>query len=102
MIRRPPRSTLFPYTTLFRSASATSTEANAPDAKDEILANQKPALALAKTDDLNPAQYDTVGQTSSEDHTSELHSPDHLECRLLLEKKKLDTLTCNPDSGSDI
>src|SRR6185436_20797991 len=63
MIRRPPRSTLFPYTTLFRSWRAT------------------PCSASGGT----PA----CGRTSrSEEHTSELQSPDHLVCRLLLEKKK--------------
>src|SRR5258708_9036675 len=70
MIRRPPRSTLFPYTTLFRS-----------DADDllaiEILEDARVSLALAID-----AQADR-----SEEHTSELQSPDHLVCRLLLEKK---------------
>src|SRR5258708_21073813 len=70
MIRRPPRSTLFPYTTLFRS-----------DALD--------ALAAAKPDTF--ACCDTSADDvclRSEEHTSELQSPDHLVCRLLLEKKK--------------
>src|SRR5258708_28073977 len=67
MIRRPPRSTLFPYTTLFRSDLAVFGEANL-DA-DERLADRR---CLVR----------------SEEHTSELQSPDHLVCRLLLEKKK--------------
>src|SRR3989442_14582389 len=70
MIRRPPRSTLFPYTTLFRSA----TEAQA-------LAELK---ALAGRNQLLKS---FIGQRS-EEHTSELQSRPHLVCRLLLEKKK--------------
>src|SRR6266581_3163058 len=64
MIRRPPRSTLFPYTTLFRSPSTTST-----------------SWGFAST------SGSAVGATRSEEHTSELQSPVHLVCRLLLEKK---------------
>src|SRR5256885_9609703 len=73
MIRRPPRSTLFPYTTLFRSeAAAERGERNAPAGE--------PCQRL-----LHPA-----GSTGprSEEHTSELQSPCNLVCRLLLEKKK--------------
>src|SRR5947208_8798065 len=70
MIRRPPRSTLFPYTTLFRSPAAQCVHRSAPDVED--LAGE-----------------DVVGEpVRSEEHTSELQSPDHLVCRLLLEKKK--------------
>src|SRR5690348_17960897 len=70
MIRPPPRSTLFPYTTLFRSmrasGDASETSASSPTAR--------------------PAP--TAGPVRSEEHTSELQSPVHLVCRLLLEKKK--------------
>src|SRR5574339_1074192 len=66
MIRRPPRSTLFPYTTLFRSARASGSE-------------QAGSFMHAR---LLPVQ------TRSEEHTSELQSPGDLVCRLLLEKKK--------------
>src|SRR5258708_29773940 len=86
MIRRPPRSTLFPYTTLFRS-------------------EQRPTLVrLWRGCRRNPQQSDfrerrlesllqryfdpRHKRTRSEEHTSELQSPDHLVCRLLLEKKK--------------
>src|SRR5258708_14394558 len=69
MIRRPPRSTLFPYTTLFRS----------PDA----LQAGQPAPLFSLPD----ADMETR-KARSEEHTSELQSPDHLVCRLLLEKKK--------------
>src|SRR5258708_27403753 len=69
MIRRPPRSTLFPYTTLFRSLG------------NDLCAGGMHAVQVA----------DRGGQRlpcRSEEHTSELQSPDHLVCRLLLEKKK--------------
>src|SRR5258708_26561228 len=73
MIRRPPRSTLFPYTTLFRSlASGGWTSASGTSR-----APTWPAPAW--------------GWERSEEHTSELQSPDHLVCRLLLEKKKEQT-----------
>src|SRR2546426_928790 len=70
MIRRPPRSTLFPYTTLFRSPTRSR-----PD--------------LGRTGALAPAGAGiSGGETRSEEHTSELQSPCNLVCRLLLEKKK--------------
>src|SRR5258708_9971754 len=65
MIRRPPRSTLFPYTTLFRST---------------------PPRAAPSSSGSCPARF--TPPPRSEEHTSELQSPDHLVCRLLLEKKK--------------
>src|SRR5574341_2024016 len=65
MIRRPPRSTLFPYTTLFRSG-----------------VNEWRVGGGKKS------QGDGIGAARSEEHTSELQSPTHLVCRLLLEKKK--------------
>src|SRR5258708_19219479 len=70
MIRRPPRSTLFPYTTLFRSHWR-----RALDAADPV--GKVPGRRRA-----------TGREGRSEEHTSELQSPDHLVCRLLLEKKK--------------
>src|SRR5258708_25516328 len=69
MIRRPPRSTLFPYTTLFRSYS---THDRFP------VTFHTPASVHARCE-----------SRRSEEHTSELQSPDHLVCRLLLEKKKI-------------
>src|SRR5437762_6737875 len=74
MLRRPPRSTLFPYTTLFRSAVL---PALAQDAAKK--APPKPAPS--------PSQA-VLEQWRSEEHTSELQSPMYLVCRLLLEKKK--------------
>src|SRR5258708_8908465 len=101
MIRRPPRSPLFPYTTLFRSqrrplvcvlAAAWQARASgvspgfAGDAEGAAIpgATRREA-GRAATSALAP------GSTRSEEHTSELQSPDHLVCRLLLEKKKKPT-----------
>src|SRR5690348_18039562 len=78
MLRRPPRSTLFPYTTLFRSQFAAQ---NRPDLALSVILNSSLQVALA----LIPALV------RSEEHTSELQSPVHLVCRLLLEKKKNNT-----------
>src|SRR5438552_11656417 len=79
MKRRPPRSTLFPYTTLFRSRI---------EGKHDLVAvgrvearHREQARGVASRTRLLPTQR-------SEEHTSELQSPDHLVCRLLLEKKK--------------
>src|SRR5258708_29748134 len=80
MIRRPPRSTLFPYTTLFRS-------------------DNKPGASFAFAEDGTKVAYSSVAggvftnEGRSEEHTSELQSPDHIVCRLLLEKKN--TVTVN-------
>src|SRR5258708_29483230 len=83
MIRRPPRSTLFPYTTLFRSRIAFGVP---------ISGIRPPgwAASLDKPADIQPAPRlaSPFRASRSEEHTSELQSPDHLVCRLLLEKKK--------------
>src|SRR2546426_4962790 len=83
MIRRPPRSTLFPYTTLFRSDWKTTFPAHClrgtPGQK------KIPETALRDPFVIEPARSDS---TRSEEHTSELQSPCNLVCRLLLEKKK--------------
>src|SRR5256885_17041098 len=81
MIRRPPRSTLFPYTTLFRSRGR-GTEARR-------LARGRGSPVKTRPAPVGPSEC--LGQTSgsrSEEHTSELQSPCNLVCRLLLEKKK--------------
>src|SRR2546430_12990482 len=88
MIRRPPRSTLFPYTTLFRS-KVMSTLVFGVSASDPLtLAAVGATLALvALISSLVPA-YRAVRLDRSEEHTSELQSQSNLVCRLLLEKKK--------------
>src|SRR5258708_10272476 len=80
MIRRPPRSTLFPYTTLFRSAF----DAGLPDPGAQQPGGH-PLQPGRVVRDGEPLQHLAL---RSEEHTSELQSPDHLVCRLLLEKKK--------------
>src|SRR5258708_12481715 len=73
MIRRPPRSTLFPYTTLFRSESCAE--------------GRQAYWVCPLIEESEQLQLQTALERS-EEHTSELQSPDHLVCRLLLEKKK--------------
>src|SRR3712207_7605570 len=82
MIRRPPRSTLFPYTTLFRSERAA---ARSPPARRTTDIGPRSAPTRAR-----PACRRAAGTTASrsEEHTSELQSRQYLVCRLLLEKKK--------------
>src|SRR2546422_2613906 len=80
MIRRPPRSTLFPYTTLFRSLASATVGIAAASARD-IAHPMRLPRALA------PASR-WAAKPRSEEHTSELQSRLHLVCRLLLEKKK--------------
>src|SRR5690349_22902064 len=85
MIRRPPRSTLFPYTTLFRSR-----------------AHPTPRQVYANTPDTASEWCVAVGHGRSEEHTSELQSRRDLVCRLLLEKKKdrliLDAIIIKPNN----
>src|SRR5438309_8441591 len=80
MIRRPPRSTLFPYTTLFRSPSARACARTVP-----LRPNSPPPTPTVTRP---PALERSATCTRSEEHTSELQSQFHLVCRLLLEKKK--------------
>src|SRR5438552_11206279 len=79
MIRRPPRSTLFPYTTLFRSRARVEDE-------EGVIAPRHFQVAEGDVD-IRVERGRHVGAERSEEHTSELQSPDHLVCRLLLEKK---------------
>src|SRR5258708_21018871 len=81
MIRRPPRSTLFPYTTLFRSIAGFATMV-------EVVIHADGSVTVS--DD-----------GRSEEHTSELQSPDHLVCRLLLEKKKKTNESTDATSSED-
>src|SRR5258708_21878309 len=78
MIRRPPRSTLFPYTTLFRSRLQDRAGAQLP----------VPGARSQQHELLDSHGLYRLWDRRSEEHTSELQSPDHLVCRLLLEKKK--------------
>src|SRR5258708_29601456 len=84
MIRRPPRSTLFPYTTLFRSWPKQSRLI----ARADIASSARLPVVPKNKKTKRPLQ---CMQPRSEEHTSELQSPDHLVCRLLLEKKKKKT-----------
>src|SRR5258708_13931830 len=88
MIRRPPRSTLFPYTTLFRSG-ATNILRQEVGAAAHYLTPQEFTRELQVVEDSLRANHGSaLVKPRSEEHTSELQSPDHLVCRLLLEKKK--------------
>src|SRR2546426_7134389 len=84
MIRRPPRSTLFPYTTLFRSRSPEWRNGRRRGLK---IPRGQPRVSSTLTSGINTAQRRRV-HPRSEEHTSELQSPCNLVCRLLLEKKK--------------
>src|SRR5258708_27629040 len=86
MIRRPPRSTLFPYTTLFRSKF--------------MLHYNFPPFSVGEAGFMRAPGRREIGhgalaERRSEEHTSELQSPDHLVCRLLLEKKKSKEYCCS-------
>src|SRR3712207_8228297 len=83
MIRRPPRSTLFPYTTLFRSDS---TKSQAPPSPSAATSSGQPSEATSSPVG-GPVCPNSHGR--SEEHTSELQSRQYLVCRLLLEKKKI-------------
>src|SRR2546422_4449116 len=85
MIRRPPRSTLFPYTTLFRSISAPATDIQTTEIGDAytIINGTSASAAIVAG-----AAAFMKAMDRSEEHTSELQSRLHLVCRLLLEKKK--------------
>src|SRR5258708_28902012 len=82
MIRRPPRSTLFPYTTLFRSPQHLVRPRQPPTRRQLAIHPRTCHHAIHR----HAGMFE--GGLRSEEHTSELQSPDHLVCRLLLEKKK--------------
>src|SRR2546422_5291464 len=93
MIRRPPRSTLFPYTTLFRSAAGDEhagrrrCRVRGAGALSHVV-RQRPADERSRHPPLRATPMNFIGRPRSEEHTSELQSRLHLVCRLLLEKKK--------------
>src|SRR3712207_7377712 len=101
MIRRPPRSTLFPYTTLFRStAGAAARRTSTPSSWTRDCATARPPSWVAACSAAERARGRTIGtrrdggatiRRRSEEHTSELQSRQYLVCRLLLEKKKKKT-----------
>src|SRR2546425_8339915 len=95
MIRRPPRSTLFPYTTLFRSSIASNAATGLrnvivtnPDSQQAILASAFTVNPGSQPSDLTITKNALASIARSEEHTSELQSLAYLVCRLLLEKKK--------------
>src|SRR2546426_8084167 len=95
MIRRPPRSTLFPYTTLFRSAveAATASRATSPG----TITRTYELRCMGRS---SGGCFSGLGGPRSEEHTSELQSPCNLVCRLLLEKKKNNLSKKNDDNGA--
>src|SRR2546427_7255501 len=84
MIRRPPRSTLFPYTTLFRSAGNRGAGGGAPPRKRQLRMRIVSVICICPLSSTSALSR----QVRSEEHTSELQSQSNLVCRLLLEKKK--------------
>src|SRR5437660_5513749 len=97
MMRRPPISTLFPYTTLFRSSSITSNPASL-----SVNASQTATFSVSASG-VGPFTYAwyRIGERS-EEHTSELQSRGHLVCRLLLEKKNQDHTITAPAIATDV
>src|SRR3712207_7210524 len=92
MIRRPPRSTLFPYTTLFRSPDE-RLGLMLDDAGVGVVLTHQTLLADLPDRDLTTICLDAEREQRSEEHTSELQSRQYLVCRLLLEKKKITNST---------
>src|SRR5438309_7253633 len=89
MIRRPPRSTLFPYTTLFRSPSVTAQNIATFTGAANVFSGQVASGTYSGLGTLSATiNWGDGTTTRSEEHTSELQSQFHLVCRLLLEKKK--------------
>src|SRR3712207_6902339 len=90
MIRRPPRSTLFPYTTLFRSSLSTpgGAEGTSSAGANSTASDTRTTTANTPRDSAPWTARAGCGRDRSEEHTSELQSRQYLVCRLLLEKKK--------------
>src|SRR5258708_23240259 len=96
MIRRPPRSTLFPYTTLFRSVFGICTPYRGGA---RVLSVGSRCITCPTSPLILPPEWEgSQDRGRSEEHTSELQSPDHLVCRLLLEKKKTQTVITSPST----
>src|SRR3712207_8364524 len=101
MIRRPPRSTLFPYTTLFRSRfrRTSATSYGSPECSFSRLFLKRRLQFAADEVSSSVSTFRTFLTWRSEEHTSELQSRQYLVCRLLLEKKKYSTHTTYNISG---
>src|SRR2546422_7068326 len=97
MIRRPPRSTLFPYTTLFRSRLRALAQVAEKEAQNALARSRRRRHVLVDRRQRGLRQEHGKWEVRSEEHTSELQSRLHLVCRLLLEKKK--TYTLNYDAS---
>src|SRR5260221_9975670 len=102
MIRRPPRSTLFPYTTLFRSSNVWSADAGftggtAASTASAITNTTTPTLYQTERYGAFSYNFPVPSGSRSDDHTSELHSHSDVVCRLLLVKKKISTILFNFD-----
>src|SRR5256885_9594743 len=101
MIRRPPRSTLFPYTSLFRSAIDKMVEVHLrihPTVQNVAPQNQAVELPHLRVGKHGIVQFCRAILARSEEHTSELQSPCNLVCRLLLEKKTLQLSRSGPSA----
>src|SRR3712207_7479265 len=93
MIRRPPRSTLFPYTTLFRSVGASNSARRGSSTPSTSRMRETTRVASSECP---PSAKKPSSTPRSEEHTSELQSRQYLVCRLLLEKKKKKTKPLHP------
>src|SRR5690349_23743536 len=101
MLRRPPRSTLFPYTTLFRSRPGAGTAIPAARAADGDFAGRTgDRVPVGRARAVHPASDRDERERRSEEHTSELQSRRDLVCRLLLEKKKNESVVMNKSNGT--
>src|SRR2546429_6058360 len=94
MIRRPPRSTLFPYTTLFRSDGQLGSEHGGASLVAILADLPLRRRSLSFSGAMAQSSMTRTSMRRSEEHTSELQSRLHLVCRLLLEKKKTDARSC--------
>src|SRR3712207_8772676 len=101
MIRRPPRSTLFPYTTLFRSGLVLAARGRYEEAERTF----REAVQLGRRHGIGTLLARAIAMSRSEEHTSELQSRQYLVCRLLLEKKKnneIDTCKYNAEQSRNL
>src|SRR2546430_7102833 len=101
MIRRPPRSTLFPYTTLFRSERNGQIVFACRPARIRSSAEELHGLGLRRRRECYKRNAEDQDHGRSEEHTSELQSQSNLVCRLLLEKKK-NTVASAPELGHHV